>query len=807
MSETPNQEHKFDTLSLLEGLTEADSSHYNLEEILREFGGEEVREEKKSRKEQEMVEQIQQAITHEIEMSPEEAAPVISIENMLPTKDGGEAAAEEPAEEKKEEEPLSEADALLRKHGLRLVRREQKLPEEEPPEKAEKESLSEPSAAEPAAISIKIKDVVSRKKESTEEEEEEEVLDLPKEKIKVLPSAEALYHQANRSKKRGKGLIFLSFLITCVSLYWTLAFTRGWGTKAVFTDGQKASFVLAGLMVLSAFLSFETMARGFRELFSLQLRFSGAYTLLLLLTLYSAVTYKEGGYLAPCAVVSLISLFALWGDTLHHSGIRRSLRPLMKEEIHPSSATVLENAAEGCRTAARGIYSEEEHVRSLLSENHMQKQMDSYAAIALILSAAGAVIIKAKLNCQVLYVWNILLAALIPVAGFIGYERPFAALARVLMKKDSALSGWEGARVLSNADSVLMTDSDLFPKNQVKLSGVKLYGDFTMGRAASYVAAATEVSGCGIAPIFAELRENNNGRILDVYQFRFYEGGGIGAEITGDVVLVGSRRFMKLMGIPMEANPEIQNAVYMSVNGKPAAVFVLHYKVASRVRRAMSRLIKETGVKLLVASRDFMITPKFLEEIFKIQMDDVLFPSASERDSLAALDCRTEGSQGAILPDDSFDSLSDIMLFAKKLGSLTRLAAALSMVFSVLVAGILFALFLKKTVVTSVMLFLLSLLAAFPVLLVTASPFESAEGDTKKQPAASEKKPSGKMEKPASDEKSVSSSRKAKEKPAAMQGTDAGKKTAAKHSPDVKGKTAPKQSPEAKGKKPPIRKK
>lgn len=745
MGETPIQEHKFDTLSLLAGLTESDAAEYSLEDILNEFGqGEYPAEQKQTHKEEEIVQQIQQAIDHEIEMLPAEPAPVISLENVEP------------------EPPLSEAEALLRRHGVRLVRREQELPDEELPEEVEEKNTAPvdpqtaPTGILPDLINIKIKDVISKREkphmeipEEEEEDEENRTRLLP---VQNLPSAEMLYHEAVKDSRRGRRLMFFSFLLAALSLYWTLSTLYGWNSKPVFMDVRRSSLILAAITAVSAVLSYETVTRGFRELFALQLRFSGAYALLLLLTVVSSFFCKENGRLPPCCAVCLLNFFALWGDTLHSTGIRRSTRPLMKEDARHSSATVMTQAIEGYQTVTRGVYYENEHVQGLLSENHMQQQMDGYAAAALIISVSGAVILKAKLNLPVLWSWNLLLAALIPLGGFVGYERPFAALARTLMKKDSALSGWKGAEVLKDADSVLMTDEDIFPNRQVKLSGVKLFDNCSIAQASSYMAAALEVAECELAGVFSDFRESSNGRRLSVTQFRRYEGGGIGAEITGDVVLVGSRRFMKLMGIAIPSETEIQNAVYMSVNGRLAALFVLHYKASAKVHRAMVRVIDQTGMKLVVGSRDFMITPKLLEDLFKIKAENLVFPSAAERDSLAALSGRMDGTQGAILPDDSFDSLSDITIFAKRLGVITRVSAVLCMLLSVIGSFILFMMLLRKAAVSAFTVFLLNLLVTLPVLLLTESTaVQSRRGEKGQEaPKQASQERSNRMEKPES---------------------------------------------------------
>ena len=86
-----------------------------------------------------------------------------------------------------------------------------------------------------------------------------------------------------------------------------------------------------------------------------------------------------------------------------------------------------------------------------------------------------------------------------------------------------------------------------------------------------------QTAGSGLVPLFEEIMHNQNGRHYGVDTFRRYEGGGLGAEIRGDVILMGSLGFMKLMRVHMPEGARVKQAVYLSVNGELAAVFALSY--------------------------------------------------------------------------------------------------------------------------------------------------------------------------------------------------------------------------------------
>ncbi|MEI3078064.1 MAG: hypothetical protein V8T00_01725 [Oscillospiraceae bacterium] len=80
---------------------------------------------------------------------------------------------------------------------------------------------------------------------------------------------------------------------------------------------------------------------------------------------------------------------------------------------------------------------------------------------------------------------------------------------------------------------------------------MKIYSDRSVSQIIGFANAVVQTAGSGLAPLFEEIMHNQNGRHYGVDTFRRYEGGGLGAEIRGDVILMGSLGFMKLMRVHM----------------------------------------------------------------------------------------------------------------------------------------------------------------------------------------------------------------------------------------------------------------
>ena len=97
-----------------------------------------------------------------------------------------------------------------------------------------------------------------------------------------------------------------------------------------------------------------------------------------------------------------------------------------------------------------------------------------------------------------------------------------------------------------------------------------------------YATAVLQAAGSGLLPLFEEVMRSENGRRYTADSFRQYEGGGLGAEIRGDVVLLGSLPFMRLMGVHVPEGTRVQSAVYISVNRELVGVFALTYAPCRR---------------------------------------------------------------------------------------------------------------------------------------------------------------------------------------------------------------------------------
>ncbi len=113
---------------------------------------------------------------------------------------------------------------------------------------------------------------------------------------------------------------------------------------------------------------------------------------------------------------------------------------------------------------------------------------------------------------------------------------------------------------LGGKHTVILRDEDVFPANNITSSGMKLYGTLPAGQVLSYALAALEAAQDPLAALFDRLLQAQFGRRCRADAYRCYDGGGIGAQIGQDVVLVGSLPFMRSMGVHMSDGARVRQA-------------------------------------------------------------------------------------------------------------------------------------------------------------------------------------------------------------------------------------------------------
>ena len=505
----------------------------------------------------------------------------------------------------------------------------------------------------------------------------------------TFASPEAAY--AFYAAASGTRLRLLVSTLLCLGSVLLLVLSTPLITGAFSDHAAVFSAAMLGLLLLQAVCSYDVCLSGVIAL--LRFRFDQYSMLFLALCAVVADAFfaVAEGRTPFCTVAGILLLLALWGRDLLYDARRRSLRAISNMD-EPVAAIREEKAWHGYDCIFRAPGDAEQFAVQLEMPDAGSRIMRVWAPVMTAVTLALSVLTSLRTGEHFLWAWSAMLLASFPAGILIAYAKPFSALARRLYRAGAAIAGWQGARILSGEAGLIVEDADLFPPQNVTQGGMKLYGSRPAPMVIGYANAVVQTAGSGLVPLFEQMMHDQNGRRYTVDTFRRYEGGGLGATIRGDVVLMGSIAFMKLMRVRVPEGTRLKQAVYLSVNGELTAVFALNYAPAESVRAGLSAVLRAGSLVPVLATRDFMITPQFLKLRYKIPPEHIEFPIVEERAALSEPETVRSGTQGALMARSSFASFAGSVVAARGLRSTAILCICIALVGSILGAGLMFVL-------------------------------------------------------------------------------------------------------------------
>ena len=635
---------------------------YSLEEIMNEFGGWTKRD----------VPAPAEPVTDETVRLAVPAAEAKGEEKPAEPPAGGDTIRFTPVEEEKAPEP--ERPAVWTYRG-------EPDPERPAPDPKEARELARAERREKRQAEKRRRQLERfQKKEARKKRAQEQ----PEHTFASPEAAYAFYAAASGTRLR----LLVSTLL-CLGSVLLLVLSTPLITGAFSDHAAVFSAAMLGLLLLQAVCSYDVCLSGVIAL--LRFRFDQYSMLFLALCAVAADAFfaVAEGRTPFCTVAGILLLLALWGRDLLYDARRRSLRAISNMD-EPVAAIREEKAWHGYDCIFRAPGDAEQFAVQLEMPDAGSRIMRVWAPVMTAVTLALSVLTSLRTGEHFLWAWSAMLLASFPAGILIAYAKPFSALARRLYRAGAAIAGWQGARILSGEAGLIVEDADLFPPQNVTQGGMKLYGSRPAPMVIGYANAVVQTAGSGLVPLFEQMMHDQNGRRYTVDTFRRYEGGGLGATIRGDVVLMGSIAFMKLMRVRVPEGTRLKQAVYLSVNGELTAVFALNYAPAESVRAGLSAVLRAGSLVPVLATRDFMITPQFLKLRYKIPPEHIEFPIVEERARLSSQEIPRTGPQGALMARSSFASFAGSVVSARTLRGAAIIAMIVALAGSVLGTALMF---------------------------------------------------------------------------------------------------------------------
>ena len=465
-------------------------------------------------------------------------------------------------------------------------------------------------------------------------------------------------------------------VMASASVFLTLYAVLSWDFLALSKGTPSVCLMI--LLSLSVLLSYDVLWRGVTDFIHFQpspFTLSVPIIILAALDAFRAAPNRPGNY---CGAVTVLLFYLMRALCAERRGKIYTLRTVcgFRNPMGIFHAPQVNDKAPSLRRDPANINN---FLADLLQKDKPQMIISIYTTVLLPLSAALAFLLTRNNKGDFFLAWLLLLLGGLPFSALLGYPRVFSVLAKRLSRIDGALSGWHSAKVFGGRHTIIIRDEDLFPVSGITSNGMKLFGAYRPNRIIAYALAALDVAGSPLTELFENLLQGQYGTHFSVSDYRFYENNGIGAEIAGDIVLVGSLGFLHSMGVRMPTGAKVRQAVYVSVNGELAGIFALKYKANNSTRKGLRDVLANHNFSVVVATRDFLITPELIAAKYELPTDHMKFPSYPERLRLAELDPNRKAEQGGLIAKDTFGAFASTVAAGRtlRMSALTALIICL----------------------------------------------------------------------------------------------------------------------------------
>lgn len=525
--------------------------------------------------------------------------------------------------------------------------------------------------------------------EDEDEEEEEPDPDISEEISRFSKLVPSLKYRITVS-----GLICIIMLIITHLAEEGKTIPFGIGTNLNVAGG-----VVLILQLVVMAVSIDVLIEGFESLIYVE---PGAESLVLISNVLSFVdgfimlVHRDFSFGMPLSVVSAASLFfALHARKAYFKSMSDSMK--LASTVTNCYGVISEHDDEGDRDVLKKVPGKTDGFYKNLVSEDMSEQLYFYITPLIIIVGFVFAFLSSVGNGQASsfahsYATIMASAAAFPaVAAFI---LPFSYAVSSLKKSGCVLAGWCGACDIYDSDATMITDEDVFPAGSVSLSGIKLFAGANQQKVIEYSASLIIASKSGLSRVFSELLRSQGFDVRNVESFSCYEGGGIGGLINNENVLVGSGAFMNLMGIRVPDKVNVANTIFAAINDTLVAIYSVNYVPANSVHSALESLLS-TRTDVLLAVKDFNVTPNTIQKKFKVSMEGVEYLPIETSYKLSDDDDIAEKSVSAVLCREGLAPLSEAISKGRNVKALTKINTIISIVSALM--GMFLMFFLCRT--------------------------------------------------------------------------------------------------------------
>ncbi len=252
------------------------------------------------------------------------------------------------------------------------------------------------------------------------------------------------------------------------------------------------------------------------------------------------------------------------------------------------------------------------------------------------------------------------------------------------IRKQGAILGYQSVDDFYDTNSILINADKLFPSGSVKLNGIKVFSNTKIDEALLQAASLTTHGGSIMKSLFDSVIAGRDGFLYPIENFSYEESMGLCGWINNRRVLFGNRELMishSIEGIPTKTKEAEyastgQEALYLSISGNLAAMFIVDIFADKDVKHWMKRLDKNK-ICLIIRSVDACLSLKRLSGLFGIPEEMMrILPKKLHEDADQETE-RTVRLSASMACSGKFSSMAQLIIGTKVIHS----AAIIGLIF------------------------------------------------------------------------------------------------------------------------------
>lgn len=226
----------------------------------------------------------------------------------------------------------------------------------------------------------------------------------------------------------------------------------------------------------------------------------------------------------------------------------------------------------------------------------------------------------------------------LPVAASLISAVNLSVANKKLNAEGTAINGYSAVEDAVNSNGVMIDACDAFVSGGCNIEGMKLYHKMRIDEAILYTASVVIASGGVLADVFEGVIIGKKELLFPVESLSYEEKLGCSCWIHNHRVLVGNRELLVHHNVETP-DKELEdkyramgkNVVYLAIEGKISAMFVVVYKANEETARYMRELEKD-GLTIFFRTSDANITESFIEQEFGLPSNvvKIINPVAGE---------------------------------------------------------------------------------------------------------------------------------------------------------------------------------